>query len=144
MRQLTGIALVSCLLSSEGMAGIRPRDKSADYPAHQTTGSVTVAAVVFSPEQARKIFATDLNRGRYLVAEVAVYPQAGRAVDLSSADFLLRIDSETVRRIGGSVIAATLAKNEHNNPMRPNDVTVVATTSVASASINDPTTGRRG
>ena len=102
-----------------------------------------MAAVVIPPEQARKIFATDLSRGGYLVAEVAVYPETGRAVDLSAADFLLRIDSETVRPIGGSVIAAILAKREHN-PMRPDDVAVVATTTVAHASINDPSTGRRG
>jgi hypothetical protein len=143
MRQLTAIALLTYLLSAEGMAGIRPRDNSADYPAHETTSGVTVAAVVVPPDQVRKIFATDLNRAGYIVAEVAVYPENGQAVDLSSADFLLRIDSETVRPIGGSAIAAILAKHEHN-PMRPDDVAVVATTSVARASINDPATGRRG
>jgi hypothetical protein len=91
----------------------------------------------------RKIFATDLNRAGYIVAEVAVYPENGRAVDLSSADFFLRIDSERVRPIAGSAIAAILAKHEHN-PMRPDDVTVVTTTSFGSASVNDPATGRHG
>ena len=143
MRQLTGIALLTYLLSAEGMAGIRPRDNSADYPAHEKAGGITVAAVVVPPDQVRKIFATDLNRAGYIVAEVAVYPENGQVVDLSSADFLLRIDSETVRPIGGSAIAAILAKHEHN-PMRPDDVTVVTTASFGRASVSDPATGRRG
>ena len=62
MRQLTGIASLTYLLSAEGMAGIRPRDNSADYPAHETTGGVTVGAMVVPPEQAGKIFATDARR----------------------------------------------------------------------------------
>jgi hypothetical protein len=143
MRQLTAIALLTYLLSAEGMAGIRPRDNSADYPAHETTSGVTVAAVVVPPDQVRKIFATDLNRAGYIVAEVAVYTENGQAVDLSSADFLLRIDSETVRPIGGSAIAAILAKHEHT-PMRPDDVTVVTSASVGHAGVNDPATGRHG
>jgi hypothetical protein len=143
MRRLTWIALLACFSLAEGMAGIRPRDSSADYPAHETAGGITVAAVVVSPEEVRKIFATDLNRGGYIVAEVAVYPENGRTVDLSSADFLLRIDSETVRSVGGSAIASILAKREHN-PMRPDDVTVVTTASIGRASVNDPATGRRG
>ena len=143
MRRLTWIALLACFWLAEGMAGIRPRDSSGDYPAHETAGGITVAALVVPPDQVRKIFATDLNRAGYIVAEVAVYPENGQVVDLSSADFFLRIDSETVRPIGGSAIAAILAKHEHN-PMRPDDVTVVTTTSVGHASINDPATGRRG
>jgi hypothetical protein len=143
MRRLTWIALLACFSLAEGMAGIRPRDSSADYPAHETAAGITLAAVIVPPEQVRKIFATDLNRGGYIVAEVAIYPTNGRTVDLSSADFLLRIDSETVRPIGGSAIAAILAKHEHT-PMRPDDVTVVTSASVGHAGVNDPATGRHG
>src|SRR5215470_5350001 len=113
MKRLAWISLLAYFMLAEGVAGICPRDRGADYPAHDTTGGVTVAAVVVPPDQVRKIFATDLNRGGYIVVEVAVYPEAGRVVDLSSADFFLRIDSETVRPIDGSAIAAILAKNEH-------------------------------
>jgi len=143
MRRLTSIALLACSFLAEGVAGIRPRDSSADYPAHERAGGITVAAVVVPPAQVRKIFATDLNRGGYIVVEVGVYPENGRAVDLSSADFFLRIDSETVRAVDGSAIAAILAKNEHT-PMRPDDVTVVTSASVGHASVNDPATGRHG
>ena len=143
MRRLARIGLLAYFLLAEGLAGIRPRDRGADYPAHETAGGVTVAAVFVPSDQVRKIFATDLNRSRYIVLEVAVYPEAGRAVDLSSADFLLRIDSETVRPVAGSAIAAILSKREHN-PMRPDDVTVVTTANVGRATVNDPVTGRRG
>jgi hypothetical protein len=59
------------------------------------------------------------------------------------ADFFLRIDSETVRPIDRIAIAAILRKHEHN-PIRPDHVTVVTTTSIGRASVNDPSTGRRG
>ena len=143
MRRLAWIALLAYFLLAEGMAGIRPRDSSADYPAHETTAGATVAAAVVQPDQARKIFATDLHRGGYIVAEVAVYPEAGRVVDLSNADFVLRIDSETVRTVGASAIAAIVVKQEHK-PLQPNDVTVVTSASVGRATVNDPVTGRRG
>jgi hypothetical protein len=143
MRRLAWIAVLACFALVEGVAGIRPRDSSADYPAHETTAGVTVAVAVVQPDQVRKIFATHLNRGGYIVAEVGVYPEAGRVVDLSNADFVLRIDSETVRPVAASAIAAILAKHEHN-PLQPHDVTVVTTASIGRASVNDPVTGRHG
>jgi hypothetical protein len=143
MRRLAWFALLACFLLREGVAGIRPRDSSGDYPAYQTAGGITVAAAVLLPDQVRKIFATDLNRGGYIVVEVAVYLEAGRVLDLSNADFVLRIDSETVRPVARSAIAAILAKQEHNS-RQPNDVTVVTGASVGRATINDPVTGRRG
>ena len=143
MRRLACFALLAYFLLSEGVAGIRPRDSSADYPEHETTGGITVAATVVPPDQVRKIFATDLNRGGYIVAEVAVYPETGRAVDLSSADFLLRIDSETVRPVVGSKIAAILAEHERK-PLQPDDVTVVTTANVGRATVNDPSQASAG
>jgi hypothetical protein len=143
MRRFAWVAQLACFLLAEGVAGVRPRDRSADYPAHEATAGVTVAAVVMAPDQVRKIFATDLNRGGYIVAEVAVYPETGRAVDFSSADFLLRLDSQALRPVAPSAIAAILAKREHN-PLHPDDVTVVTTASIGRAILNDPATGRRG
>jgi hypothetical protein len=93
-----------------------------------------VAAVVVPPDQVRKIFATDLNRGGYIVVEVAVYPEAGRVVDLSNSDFVLRIDSETVRPFGASAIASILVKQEHK-PLQPDDVTVVTTANIGRESV---------
>ena len=143
MRRLAWIAVLACFALVEGVAGIRPRDSSADYPAHETTGGVTVAAVVVPPDQVRKIFATDLNRGGYIVVEVAVYLEAGRVVDLSNSDFVLRIDSGTVPPVGASAIASILVKQEHK-PLQPDDVTVVTSANIGRESVYDPATGRRG
>jgi hypothetical protein len=99
--------------------------------------------VVVPPDQVRKIFATDLNRGGYIVVEVAVYPEAGRVVDLSNADFVLRIDSETVRPVGVSSIAVIFARRD-TKPPQPDDVTVVTSANIGRATVNDPVTGRRG
>lgn len=141
MKRLAWLALLASCLLAEGMARIRPRDSSADYATRETAGGVALAAVVIPPDQIRKIFATDVNCGGYVVA--AVYPEAGRAVDLSSADFLLWVDSEALRPVDARAIAAILAKREHN-PLQPDDVTVVTTASIGRATVNDPATGRRG
>jgi hypothetical protein len=143
MRRLVWFALLAYFLLAKGVAGIRPRDSSADYPVHETNGGVTVAAALVPPDQVRKIFSTDLNRGGYIVAEVAVYPETGRAVDLSSGDFLFRMDSQTLRPVAGSAIATILATHEPN-PLQPDDVTVVATANIGRATVNDPATGQRG
>jgi hypothetical protein len=126
------------------VAGIQPRDSSAEYPVHDTAGTLTVAAGVVPPEQVHKIFTTDLNRAGYVVVEVAIYPEVGQTVDLSLSDFLLRINSETVRPVVGGAIADILTKREHA-PSRSNDVTVVTTATIGRESgVYDPATGRRG
>jgi hypothetical protein len=141
------IAWLCLCLSVGGLAqsvsGIRPRGSSADYPVQQTVGGLTVAAAIIPPDQVHKIFAADLNRAGYIVLEVAVYPEAGRSVNLSAGDFLLRIDSTTVRATGGAAIATILTKDS-NTPSQPNDVTVVTTANVGYESGGyDPVTGHR-
>jgi hypothetical protein len=102
-----------------------------------------LAAVVVPPDQVRKTFATDLNRGGYIVVEVAIYPEARRVVDLSNADFVLRIDSETARPVGASAIAAIVVKQEHK-PLQPDDVIVVTSANIGRESVNDPARGGAG
>ena len=123
---LAGMALAA------GGGGIRPRGSSADYPAHETAGGVTIGAAVVPPDQVRKVFATDLNGGGYLVIEVAVYPDAGREIDLSAGDFMLRAgpDSETLRAASGSVIASALQRKNAPRPRKASDVTVYPTASI--------------
>jgi hypothetical protein len=93
-------------------SGIRPRESSADYPAHQKVSGVTVAAAVVPPDQVKKLFATDLNAGGYIVIEVAIYPEAGNEIDVSSGDFLLRVGSNPaiVRNASARAIAAALQR----------------------------------
>ena len=138
MRQ---IALV-CIATSLGFAnnGIRPRTNGADYPAHMTIDGVTVAAVVVPRDRVRKIFATDLNGGGYVVVEVAVYPEPGREVDLSPGDFTLSSGSESsiVYPVSARSIAGALDRK--NTPRQRNtDVDVT----IGYENGTDPVTGRR-
>lgn len=126
---LLSLLLVSFVLAGDQPPGIRPRGNSTDYPAHQSAKGVTIAAAAIAPEQVAKLFATDLNRGGYLVIEVAVYPEAGGAggeTDILSRDFVLRIGSDPtiVRPVSGLAIAAALQRKNTPKPRQPGDVTL--------------------
>jgi hypothetical protein len=96
-----------------GEHGIRPRPTPDDYPARETAKGFTLAAAVLTPEQVKKAFATDLNRG-YIVVEVAVFPEAGHDVTMAAKDFMARYGSETdiQRPISPQTIAARLGKKD--------------------------------
>lgn len=146
MKRISTIASIATVLLAAPDGGIRPRGSSSDYPAHQTAGDVTVAAAWIAPDQVRKIFATDLNRGGYIAIEVGVYPEAGRQIDLQPGDFMLQIgaNSETVRAASAQTVAAVLQKK--NTPPLPTsgDVTVVPSATIGYESGGyDPATGRR-
>ncbi len=139
------IVALSVLLA-KSPDGIRPRPGPSDYPAQEKTAGVTMAAQVIPPSQVRKIFATDLNKGGYIVIEVAVYPEDGKAVDLSASDFMLRIgsDSAMIRSVDADAIAAVL--RQKNTPPAPHgrDVNVYTVGEVGYESGGyDPATGRR-
>ncbi len=107
MRRIPLMLVAVVALASNG---IRPRGSPADYPAHGTGDGVTVAAVVIPPAQVRKIFATDLNAGGYIIVEVAVYPESGREADVSSGDFMLGGggESSAVAPVNAGSIAGAL------------------------------------
>ena len=80
-------------LVAAGQTGVTPRPRSSDYPVHQAAGNATVAATVVPPDQVKKLFPGELIK-RYIVVEVAVYPQDGDAVDIDSLDFALRLSTD--------------------------------------------------
>ena len=146
MKRFAGVGLVATLLLADGGGGIRPRGSATDYPAHETAGGVTVAAAVIPPEQVRKLFATDLNGGGYIVLEVAVYPEAGRELNVASGDFMLQMgpNSETVRAASPPAIASILQKKNLPKPPRPGDITITPGATIGYESGGyDPATGRR-
>jgi len=124
--------LAAGLLLGGDSGGIRPRGNSTDYPAHQGGKGVTVAAAVIAPEQVARLFATDLNRGGYVVVEVAVYPDAGGEIDLLSRDFLLRFGSDptTVRPVSAQAVASSLQRKNTPKPRNPGDVTLYPTATI--------------
>ena len=114
MKKWILISLAAGALVAQGERGIRPRQSASDYPAHENGTAATVGAAVLSPEQAKKLFAVDLNHLGYLVVEVAVYPDPSKNVELAARDFMLRVTPEgsTTRPVSASAIAAQLHKHE--------------------------------
>ena len=144
MRLLAGLCLVAALLPAGD--GIRPRGTSSDYPAHAAADGITIAAAIIPPDQVRKLFATDLNGGGYIVVELAIYPEAGKQIDLSSTDFMLRIGTgnDAVRAVSARAIAAALQSKNSPKPRRGSDIEVYPTATIGYESGGyDPATGRR-
>jgi hypothetical protein len=140
------ICLLAGMLHADDTGGLRPRENSTDYTAHQKVSGVTVAAAVIPPDQVKKLFATDLNAGGYIVIEVAIYPEAGNEIDVSSGDFLLRVGSNPaiVRNASASAIAAALQrKSTPPDIRRKSDVSVYSTATVGYESGTDAYGRRR-
>jgi hypothetical protein len=149
VRRAAWLFAIASLLSARDGGGIRPRGAGRDYPVHETIRGLTVAAAAIAPDQVRKLFATDLNRGGYLVVEVAVYPDQGREADLSAGDFMLQIGSESLTMRPASARAIASALQDKNTPrqQRGSDVTIYPTATIGYESGGyDPATGvnRRG
>jgi len=146
MKYVGLICLLAGLLIADAVTGIRPRESSADYTAHQKVPVATVAAAVIPPDQVKKLFATDLNAGGYIVIEVGIYPEGGAEIGVSSGDFLLRVGSNPaiVRNASARAIAAALQR-----PVKPpeirrkNDINVYPTATIGYESGTDPYGRRR-
>jgi hypothetical protein len=139
------MCLLAGLLLADDVSGIRPRESSADYTARQKVSGVTVAAALIPPDQVKKLFATDLNAGGYLVIEVAIYPEAGNEIDVASGDFLLRVGSnpDIVRNASARAIAAALQrKSTPPEIRRKSDISVYSTATIGYESGAD-SNGRR-
>src|SRR5215831_3516174 len=121
MKQLVLLTLAATLFAE---IGVRPRPSASDYAAHQDGKGVTLGATVLTPDQAKKIFAVDLNKLGYTVVEVAVYPD--RDVEVAARDFILRDpkDGSTVRPAAPSTIAGKLARKDAPPPKVPERVQV--------------------
>ena len=146
MRCVVLICLLACLLLAGDVSGIRPRESSADYTAHQKVPGATVAAAVIPPDQVKKLFATDLNAGGYIVIEVGIYPEGGAEIDVSSGDFLLRVGSNPaiVRNASPRAIAAALQRpSKPPEIRRKNDINVYPTATIGYESGTDPYGRRR-
>lgn len=121
-----GLAATAVLAQNGGFV---PRPSPADYSGHTATKSATFAASQIPPEEVRKLFAADLNHAGYLVFEVAIYPAPNGQVDLTPADFMLRVppDGSTMRPAEPQVVAvATIPYDKHTSdrPTLPGNVQV--------------------
>lgn len=146
MKPIYIFALTGALLAGTGPDGIRPRANASDYPAHETSDGVTVAAAVVPADQVRKLFATDLNKGGYIVVEIGIYPD-GKPADVSFRDFVLRVGSEStfLRAADPRTIASVLRQKNTPPPPRKSDVTIYPTATIGyeSGPRYDQGTGRQ-
>jgi hypothetical protein len=134
MKRAALVCLAAGLLWAGEKGGIRPRDNATDYPGHQAGKGVTIAGAVLAPDEVAKLFATDLNRGGYVVLEVAVFPDDGNQVDLLARDFLLRVGSDpaTIRPVSADAIASALQRKNTPKvpPKLPGNVDIYPTSTI--------------
>jgi hypothetical protein len=119
---------------------VSPRSTPADYPAHDSLKTATIAAAIVPPDQVKKIFSAETAK-TYVVVEVAVYPEAGKSLDVDLIDFALKTGDQVVRAseprdVG---IAWPSAKNPSIGNRGPN---VTTETGVVVDRETDPITGR--
>jgi hypothetical protein len=144
--RLASFGILCALAAFADTQGIRPRADVSEYRAHDKEDGINIAADVMDSEQVRHAFASSIYNG-YVVIEVAVYPESGQSVDISSFDFMLRVDglSSPIRPSSARTIAAVLQRKA-SKPTNPSDVTLYPTVGVGYESGGggyDPVYGNR-
>ena len=129
--------------------GIPVRPAPTDYATRNVQDGITVAATVVPPDQVRKLFSKDLNHEGYVVVEVAVYPAAGRPLDVTPDEFTLKVgatgailQSQTPAAIASGDKRATQAKT--GPPQLPDKVHVYNTATIGYESRSNGPYGRQG
>jgi hypothetical protein len=130
-------------LVADGPKGTEPRLAATGYGAHTEINGIAVGASLLTPDQARRNFASDVNRC-CLVVEIAFYPPKDKPVNVSLNDFVLRIKDTDVaaKPSSAKVIAGSLQKKARSD----RDVTVSPAYGVTYQSGRgyDPVTGSTG
>ena len=130
-------------LMADRPKGTEPQSAAARYPAHAEIDGIAVGAALLTADQARRNFASDVNRC-CLVVEVAVYPPKDKPLNVSLNDFVLRIKDTDIAEKPSSakVIAGSLQKKARAD----RDVTVSPGYGVTyqSGCGYDPVTGTTG
>jgi len=142
---LTLVAL--CFYGQESAhKGVHPRATADDYAVKSQGKGVAYAASLVPAEQAKQLFAVDIT-GKFLVFEVACFPQDGQWVELDSDDFVIRRGDKGDLTHGSDALAVAGSIQRDNAPRRPEslggDTQVHTEAHVGYESGTDPVTGRR-
>jgi hypothetical protein len=131
------------LAAAPDSRGLKPRPDPNEYPSVNEQKGVTLAARVLTTDEVRSGFVTDLDR-RYAVIEVAVYPAAGKEIEVSDLDFSLRYDgrSSWTRAATARTVAAAVRRRNAN--ARNGDITLTPTIGIGHSTGPDWGDGRRG
>lgn len=145
-RTLLALGMIFAItLYADAPRGTVPRAAAANYPAHAASNGMNLGAIQLTAEQARKTFASDVDRC-CVVVEVAFYPQKDNPIKVSLDDFVLRVNGTDVatKPSTAEVLAAKLQKQSAPPPSSGHDVGVYPTAGVGYESGGrDPITGQR-
>jgi hypothetical protein len=142
MRRLLACAFASAILSmiaSGADTGVPPRGASTDYPVHGSAAAATIAAAILAPNQVSKMFSPDISK-RYIVVEIAIYPESGVPFDVESPDFALRV-GQAIGRADRPLDVSPWP--ERRGPAGRLPVDVTTETGVIYQRSNDPVYGRQ-
>jgi hypothetical protein len=147
MKRTVLAGVVSAFLLMASAPGIRPRADADSYPSHQEKQDLSIGAALIPPDQAKKMFAADLNHHGYVVIEVGVFPGPGKDVDLDPHDFVLSVggNNAALRPVDADTIAQIVAGKQDVPAPRsgPHDINTSTGMSVGRVSYPDPVTGRQ-
>ena len=147
MKRLFLPLLPAVLLLATDHPGVRPRGASKDYPAHETADGITIAAAVVPAGKVQHQLSPAVVSSGYTVLEIAVYPDGGKEVNVSSDDFSMTIGSsrDVARAETPQVVASSIDSDKRMDPPRipaPVQVHGEETIGVTTGG-RDPATGRR-
>jgi hypothetical protein len=147
MKRLFLPMLLAVLLLATDHPSVRPRGAPKDYPAHETADGITIAAAAVPAGKVQHQLSPAVVSSGYTVLEIAVYPDGGKEVNVSSDDFSITIGSsrDVARAETPQVVASSIDSDKRMDPPRipaPVQVHGEETIGVTTGG-RDPATGRR-
>lgn len=139
---VAGLLFSGCLFGQQQAGGITARSKPDSYAVHVSADGHTFAASLLTSEQVKHTFASDISK-RYLVFEIACYPESGASVDLRPDAFIADgRDRDVVRPADAMTVAARMEqKATPNMPSQMGNIETEA--NIGYETGTDPYTGRR-
>jgi hypothetical protein len=145
MRCMVAGLICAAALASDAPKGTVPRAAPDKYDSHAEQNGMGIGATLLTRSQARKAFATDVDRC-CLVVEVAVYPQKDGLTEVSLNDFALRIVGQDIatKPSSAEVVAGKLQRSTEPQQPGGRDVVISPTAGIGYETGGvDPVTGQR-
>jgi hypothetical protein len=126
--------------------GVHPRATPDDYAVKATGKGATYAVSLVPAEQAKHLFAFDIT-GKYLVFEIAYFPQENQRAQIDTDDFVIKRGDKGDLTHGADAMAVASAIQKENAPKQTSslggDTHVYTEAHVGYESGRDPVTGQR-
>src|SRR5665811_1408712 len=97
--------------------GVHPRATPDDYAVKTSGKGATYAASLVPAAQAKHLFAFDIT-GKYLVFEIAYFPQESQATQIDTDDFVIKRGDKGDLAHGADALAVAAAIQKENAPKR--------------------------